>query len=140
MVEFAGWQMPIQYAPGIVQEHLATRKYAGLFDVSHMGRFVFRGKDALPFLQDVLSSNVAALDIEQSQYTLIPDSNGGAIDDAYLYRFTEDEYLMVVNAANHQKDWEYLRGMAKSFGQVEMSDQTEDLAMLSLQGPNPNKY
>lgn len=135
MVEFAGWQMPIQYAQGIVQEHLETRRAAGLFDVSHMGRFVFRGKDALPFLQHVLSSNAAALDIEQSQYTLIPDSSGGAIDDAYLYRFTEDEYLMVVNAANKRKDWEYLRDMARSLGQVEMSDQTKDLAMLSLQGP-----
>ncbi len=135
MVEFVGWQMPIQYTHGIVQEHLATRKYAGLFDVSHMGRFVFRGKDTLPFLQHVLSNNAAALDTGQSQYSFIPDSNGGAIDDVYLYRFTEDEYLMVVNAANHQKDWEYFRGMAKGFGQVEVSDYTEELAMLSLQGP-----
>lgn len=135
MVEFVGWQMPIQYANGIVQEHIATRKFAGLFDVSHMGRFVFRGKDTLPFLQHVLSNNAAALDTGQSQYTFIPDSNGVAIDDVYLYRFTEDEYLMVVNAANRQKDWEYFRGMAKGFGQVEVSDCTEDLVMLSLQGP-----
>ena len=105
MVEFAGWQMPIQYTHGIVQEHLATRKFAGLFDVSHMGRFVFRGKDALPFLQHVLSNNAAALDTGQSQYTFIPDSNGVAIDDVYLYRFTEDEYLMVVNAANRFKEF-----------------------------------
>ena len=98
IVEFGGWEMPIQYDSGIVQEHLATRKHAGLFDVSHMGRFVIRGKNSLTFLQHVLSNNAAALEIEESQYTIIPNEIGGAIDDAYLYRFIEDEYLLVVNA------------------------------------------
>ncbi|MBW8017121.1 MAG: glycine cleavage system aminomethyltransferase GcvT [Planctomycetes bacterium] len=134
IVDFAGWEMPIQYSKGIVHEHLATRKTAGLFDVSHMGRFVFRG-DSLPFLQHVLSNNAAALDVGQSQYTFIPNETGGAIDDAYLYRFTEDEYLLVVNASNRQKDWEHFESLIGDFESVEMSDRTEDIVMLSVQGP-----
>jgi len=135
IVEFAGWEMPIQYSQGIVHEHLMTRKASGLFDVSHMGRFVFRGSGALAFLQHTLTNNAAALEVGESQYTIIPNSNGGAIDDAYLYRFFEDEYLLVVNAANRQKDWEHFLRSLEKFGQVEMQDRTQELAMLSLQGP-----
>ncbi|MHC4458210.1 MAG: glycine cleavage system aminomethyltransferase GcvT [Planctomycetota bacterium] len=134
IVDFAGWEMPMQYAKGIVHEHLATRNAAGLFDVSHMGRFVFRG-DCLPFLQYVLSNNAAALDVGQSQYTFIPNNDGGTIDDTYLYRFIEDEYLLVVNAANREKDWIHFESMRKNFGRVEVFDQTEEIVMLSLQGP-----
>jgi glycine cleavage system T protein len=135
IVEFGGWEMPIQYDSGIVQEHLATRKHAGLFDVSHMGRFVIRGKDSLTFLQHVLSNNAAALEIEESQYTIIPNEQGGAIDDAYLYRFLEDEYLLVVNASNRETDWNHLNLHLKKFNEVEIVDRTTDLAMISLQGP-----
>ncbi len=135
MVEFGGWEMPIQYPAGIVQEHLATRKGAGLFDVSHMGRIILKGTDALPFLQHVLSNNAAALDVGHSQYTIIPNESGGAIDDAYLYRFFKDEYLLVVNASNRKKDWEYFQQAVKKFPQAEIADQTEKNAMLSLQGP-----
>ena len=103
MVEFGGWDMPIQYPAGIVQEHLATRKNAGIFDVSHMGRFIFRGQNALAFLQHTLTNNAAALEPGESQYTLIPNERGGAVDDAYLYYFDEGEYLLVVNAANREK-------------------------------------
>ena len=87
MVEFGGWNMPLCYSSGIFREHLMTRKKAGIFDVSHMGRFIFSGRDALPFLQHVLSNNAAALEVGESQYTIITDIRGGAIDDAYLYRF-----------------------------------------------------
>jgi aminomethyltransferase len=87
MVEFGGWDMPIQYPAGIVQEHLATRKNAGIFDVSHMGRFIFRGKNAVAFLQYTLTNNAAALEPGQSQYTLITNERGGAVEDAYLYYF-----------------------------------------------------
>jgi aminomethyltransferase len=92
--------MPLHYEPGIVQEHLLVRKTAGLFDVSHMGRFRFSGSDALGFLQRMLTNNAAALQTGQSQYTLVPNENGGAMDDAYLYRLVPDEYLLDVNAAN----------------------------------------
>ena len=136
MVEFAGWEMPLHYETGIVQEHLATRKDAGLFDISHMGRFIIRGKDALAFLQYVLSNNAAALEEEESLYTVIPNEKGGVIDDAYLYRFVPDEYLLVVNASNREKDFAHLEALRKKFGQVELIDRTKELAMLSLQGPN----
>ena len=139
MVEFGGWDMPVQYETGIVQEHLHTRKQAGLFDVSHMGRFVISGSDALAFLQHVLTNNAAALEIEESQYTMIPDDTGGAVDDAYLYRFLPQEYLLVVNAANRKKDWQHLLEHKKNFDRVKIDDQTRELCMLSLQGPNSKK-
>jgi aminomethyltransferase len=135
MVEFAGWEMPLHYPSGIVQEHLATRKAAGLFDISHMGRFTVRGKAALDFLQHALTNNAAALEEEQGQYTMIPNQGGGVIDDAYLYRFVPDEYLLVVNAVNREKDYLHLAGIGEKFGEIELTDRTEELAMLSLQGP-----
>jgi aminomethyltransferase len=135
MVEFAGWEMPLQYQEGIVAEHLKTRRSAGLFDVSHMGRFVFRGAGALAFLQHVLTNNAAALEVGRAQYTIIPNERGGAIDDAYLYRFFDNEYLLVVNAANRQKDWDHFRAARTAFAQAEITDASQDAAMLSLQGP-----
>jgi len=135
MVEFGGWEMPLHYEAGIVQEHLTTRKAAGLFDISHMGRFIVRGKDALDFLQHVLSNNAAALEEEEGHYTMIPNENGGIIDDAYLYRFVPDEFILVVNAANREKDFAHLEKIRSKFGEVELIDRTSEVAMLSLQGP-----
>ena len=91
MVEFGGWEMPLNYTSGILSEHMTTRRFGGLFDVSHMGRFLISGEDALPFMQYVLTNNAAALDPGQSQYTIIPNESGGAVDDAYLYRMDKDE-------------------------------------------------
>jgi aminomethyltransferase len=137
IVEFAGWEMPIFYPTGIVKEHLATRKRAGLFDVSHMGRFTVRGAGALKFLQHVLTNNAEALDIRETgaQYTMIPNEDGGAVDDAYLYRFVEEEYLLVVNGANREKDWDHFQSLLKDFDDVELTDQTKEIAMLAFQGP-----
>ncbi|MFH1243672.1 MAG: glycine cleavage system protein T, partial [Pseudomonadota bacterium] len=134
MAEFGGWEMPIFYPAGIVEEHLATRKKAGLFDVSHMGRFILKGKGALRFLQHVLSNNAEALDIRVTgaQYTIIPNETGGAVDDVYLYRFVEKEYLLVVNAANREKDWNHFQGLIKGFEDVELLDHSQEIAMLSL--------
>jgi aminomethyltransferase len=134
MVAFAGWDMPLMYPTGVVAEHLATRRRAGLFDVSHMGRFVVRGSRALDFLQRVLRNNAAALEVGQAQYTFIPTETGGAVDDAYLYRLFPDEYLLVVNAANREKDWAHLQDRLEPA--VGLEDHTADLAMLSLQGPS----
>lgn len=141
MVDFGGWEMPVFYPKGIVEEHLATRKRVGLFDVSHMGRFIIRGKGTEKFLQNVLSNNVEALDIREvgAQYTLIPNEMGGAVDDAYLYRFIEDEYLLVVNAANRKKDWAHFRLLLKEFDDVELNDRTEEIVMLAVQGPMSRK-
>lgn len=139
IVEFAGWEMPIHYPTGIVEEHLATRKHAGLFDVSHMGRLLISGKNAVPFLQYVLSNNCAGLQCGEAQYTMIPNEQGGAIDDAYLYRFAEGEYLLVVNASNCEKDLSHFARALTRFENVECSNVTEHMAMLSLQGPR-SKY
>ena len=137
MVDFGGWEMPIQYPSGIVMEHLETRKGAGIFDVSHMGRFRVSGGQACAFLQHVLTNNAEALDPEivGSHYTLIPNETGGAVDDAYLYRFDEKEYILVVNASNREKDWAHLQKFAKNFEDLKLLDATEDLAMVALQGP-----
>jgi aminomethyltransferase len=142
MVEFGGWEMPVQYPTGIIKEHLATRREAGLFDVSHMGRFIIRGAGALKFLQHTLTNNVEALDVRETgaQYTLIPNETGGAVDDAYLYCFVKGEYLLVVNAANSEKDWKHLQTLLKDFNDVELIDHTEDLVMLALQGPMSRKF
>jgi aminomethyltransferase len=134
LVDFGGWEMPMQYPGGIVAEHLATRSGAGLFDVSHMGRFV-ASRDALPFLQHVLTNNAAALDVGRAQYTIVPTAGGGAIDDAYLYRFFEDEYVLVVNAANREKDWAHFTDELRAFAGAGLTDRSEAIAMLSLQGP-----
>ena len=136
MVDFAGWQMPLQYADGIVAEHLVTRKRAGLFDVSHMGRFLVRGADGLPFLQRVLTNNAAALEVGEAQYTIIADEAGGAVDDAYLYRFSAGEYLLVVNASNRLKDWQHFAREAERFADLELHDATVEIAMIALQGPD----
>ncbi len=135
IVEFGGWEMPIQYPIGIINEHMATRKRAGIFDVSHMGRLFFTGRDAVPFLQHVLTNNAMALDVGESQYTLIQNEEGGAIDDAYLYRFKEDEYLLVVNASNRVKDVAHFEKHLHLFEDIKMVDRTFEMAMISLQGP-----
>ena len=108
MVDFGGWEMPIQYPAGIVTEHLYTRKHCGIFDVSHMGRLIVEGPERVAFLQKVLTSNVAALKPGRAQYCMIANENGGAVDDAYLYMFTEDKYLLIVNASNTDKDLEHM--------------------------------
>ncbi len=139
IVEFAGWEMPIQYPDGISKEHMATRENAGIFDVSHMGRLFFTGKDSLPFLQHVLTNNANALEAGESQYTLIPNENGGAIDDAYLYRFKKEEYLLVVNASNREKVLSHFNNVIKGFSDIEMNDRTLEVSMISLQGPQSKK-
>ena len=107
MVEFGGWDMPLLYPSGVVEEHLNTRSGVDIFDVSHMGRFIIRGANALRFVQHVLTNNAEALDLAPTgaQYTLIASETGAAVDDAFLYRFVEGEYLLVVNAANRIKDF-----------------------------------
>ena len=134
-VEFAGWEMPLQYSAGIVEEHLATRRAGGLFDVSHMGRLRISGAGRVAFLQHTLSNNVEAMAPWQAQYTLIPDERGGAHDDAYLYRFDEEAYLLVVNAANLSGDLEHLQRERAHFEHVEIEDVTVKVSMLSMQGP-----
>ena len=144
MVEFGGWEMPISYKRGIIEEHLATRRYGGLFDISHMGRFSISGKDAVPFLLHVLTNNVLALDPGMAQYTLIPNEKGGALDDAYVYRLDEEDsgprkYLVVINAATREKDWNWFVEQKKKFPDLIMEDKTEEIGMMAFQGPTTKK-
>ena len=134
LVDFGGWEMPIQYPSGIIAEHLYTRQVCSMFDVSHMGRLLIEGPDRRKFLQHVLTSNVAALDVNLAQYCIIPNENGGAVDDAYLYMFEEDNYLLVVNAANTEKDLVHLRKALEGFD-CTITDISKGWAAIAVQGP-----
>ncbi|MFN3179065.1 MAG: glycine cleavage system aminomethyltransferase GcvT [Thermus sp.] len=133
MVEFAGYALPLQYT-SIVEEHLAVRRGAGLFDVSHMGEFLIRGVEALAFLQWATANDAAKLKVGRAQYSMLPNPRGGVVDDIYLYRIAEEEYLMVVNAANIAKDWAHLKELSRGYS-VELTDLSEETALLALQGP-----
>ena len=133
MVAFAGYALPLQYT-SIVEEHLAVRREAGLFDVSHMGEFLIRGEEALPFLQWATVNDVGRLRVGRAQYSMLPHERGGVVDDIYLYRLGEAAYLMVVNAANIAKDFAHLKALARGF-RVEVEDVSEATALLALQGP-----
>jgi aminomethyltransferase len=139
LADFNGWEMPIQYEAGILGEHLATRRYGGLFDVSHMGRFLISGRDADMFLQHVLTSNVSALRTGQAQYTIIANEEGGAVDDGYLYRFDSDEYLLVVNAGNAEKDWNHLMAESGRLENAELKDISDSEAMMAFQGAQSSR-
>ncbi|MBR5291517.1 MAG: glycine cleavage system aminomethyltransferase GcvT [Clostridia bacterium] len=134
MVDFGGWEMPVQYPTGIVAEHLYTRHACSLFDVSHMGRLLIEGPDRVAFLQHVLTSNVDALDLNMAQYCIIPDEDGSAVDDAYLYCFNEDNLLLVVNASNTDKDLVHLNKYLKDYN-CTITNITADYASIAVQGP-----
>ena len=138
MVDFGGWEMPIQYPSGIVAEHLYTRKCCGIFDVSHMGRLLIEGPDRLKFLQHVLTSNAAALTLNKAQYCIIPNENGSAVDDAYLYMFEEDRYLLVVNASNTDKDLAWFEPILKDYD-CTIRNITGETISIAVQGPESGK-
>jgi aminomethyltransferase len=133
MVDFSGWSLPVNYPSGIINEHLSCRKYGAFFDISHMGRFLIKGPGALTLLRQVLTNDAAHLQAGHTQYTLFSDENGCPLDDAYLYQFKSQEYLLVVNAANRGEDWKILNHFAGRG--VELQELTFDLAMLAIQGP-----
>ena len=138
MVDFGGWDMPIQYPDGIVAEHLYCRSHCAIFDVSHMGRIDVEGPDMVRFLQHVLSSNVQALDINQAQYCIISNQNGCAIDDAYLYRFEAEKYFLVINAGNIDKDLAHLTREAERYN-VTLTNVSDRYAAIAVQGPEAKK-
>jgi aminomethyltransferase len=134
MVPFAGYEMPIQYT-SITSEHLAVRGLAGMFDVSHMGEFWIRGPGALDFLQYATLNDVSKLKVGRAQYSMLPNDRGGVVDDIYVYRTGEAEYLMVVNAANIEKDWGHLQGLAQGF-EVKLENASDFFALIAVQGPH----
>jgi glycine cleavage system T protein (aminomethyltransferase) len=134
LVPFAGWEMPVQYQ-GIRQEHVAVRTASGVFDVSHMGQVETRGPQALEFLQRLLSNDVRRIPEGGAQYSVMCREDGGILDDLFTYRLADCEYLTVTNAANHEKDFEWLSSHAPGFD-VDVLDVADRFAMLAVQGPN----
>jgi aminomethyltransferase len=132
LVPFGGWEMPVEYG-GLIGEHMAVRTAAGLFDVSHMGQFEASGPGALPFLQRVTANDVAKLAEGQAQYSALPMPNGAPVDDVILYRRGGARYLIVVNAANIDKDWAWLQSQGP--GDCELVNRSDEYALLALQGP-----
>ncbi|MBS4013480.1 MAG: glycine cleavage system aminomethyltransferase GcvT [Bacteroidetes bacterium] len=133
MVEFAGFYMPVQFE-GINVEHETVRKAIGLFDVSHMGEFWVEGIKAFELCQKVSTNNVAALTDGKVQYSCFPNDKGGIVDDFLLYRFNEQKYLMVVNAANIEKDWAWVSKQNESIG-AKITNASDDTSQLAVQGP-----
>ncbi|MBT3825227.1 MAG: glycine cleavage system aminomethyltransferase GcvT, partial [Candidatus Marinimicrobia bacterium] len=133
MVPFAGYEMPVQYE-GIIAEHEKVRKGAGLFDVSHMGEFWVTGKQALNFVEYATANNVASMEKGQVQYSTMCLENGGIVDDLLIYRFA-DRFLLVVNASNLEKDWNHLSELVSKFQDVQITNGSDGIALLAIQGP-----
>ncbi len=136
MVEFAGYEMPVEYS-GIKHEHMTVRNAVGVFDVSHMGEFWVKGPGALDLVKKVSSNDPSVLRKGQAQYTCFPNGKGGIVDDFLVYCFDEEKYLMVVNASNIQKDWDWMNRQ-NEFG-AELENVSDKVSQLAVQGPNAEK-
>ena len=132
MVPFAGYNMPVQYE-GINAEHNTVRNSVGVFDVSHMGEFILKGEGALDLIQKVTSNDASKLVDGKVQYSCLPNENGGIVDDLLVYRIDEKTYMLVVNASNIQKDWNWISKF-NTYG-VDMKDISERTSLLAVQGP-----
>jgi len=132
MHEFAGYNMPIEYS-GIIDEHLTVCNGVGVFDVSHMGEFWVKGPHALPFLQSITSNDVSALTIGKAQYTCFPNEEGGIVDDLLVYYYEPEKYLLVVNASNIEKDWNWC--VSHNTVGAELENSSDNTGQLAVQGP-----
>jgi aminomethyltransferase len=135
MVDFGGWDMPVQYPAGTIEEHLRTRNHAGLFDVSHMGEVDVRGVDAIAFVNRITSNDVSKLVDGQAQYSALTTPQGTVIDDLLVYRLAGDHLLLVVNASTTEKDWEWIKSHHTG-DSVELKNVSADYCQLALQGPD----
>jgi aminomethyltransferase len=135
MVEFGGWDMPVQYPAGTVNEHLRTRTHAGLFDVSHMGEIEVRGPDAIAFVNKLVSNDAAKLVDGQAQYSALTTPQGTVIDDLLVYRIAEDQLLLVVNAGTTDKDWDWT-STHRAGASVELRNASAEYCQLAVQGPD----
>ncbi len=133
MVPFAGYVLPVQYSEGVIAEHMATRTTCGLFDVSHMGQFVIKGSDATKSLCDILTADFIDMESGAARYSLMCNEDGGCIDDLVVYKRDENDYLLVVNAANRDVDREHIT--AHINGDVKFCDVSDDVSQIALQGP-----
>jgi len=133
IVPFAGYNMPVQYE-GVTAEHHTVRKSVGVFDVSHMGEFLVEGENALALIQKVTSNDASKLEIGDAQYSCFPNENNGIIDDLICYKIKENQYLLVVNASNIEKDWNWISKYNLEFG-ANLKNISEDYSLLAIQGP-----
>jgi aminomethyltransferase len=133
MVPFAGFEMPVRYTSDL-DEHHTVRNNVGVFDVSHMGEFIVRGPQALDLIQKVTSNDAASLYDGKVQYGYLPNATGGIVDDLLVYRISEEEYMLVVNASNIEKDWNWIQ--SQNSGSVEMENLSDALCLFAVQGPN----
>ena len=138
MVDFGGWELPVQYSGGILEEHQAVRQHAGVFDVSHMGEITVKGPDALALLQRATCNDVAKLDDGRAQYSGLLYPTAGFVDDLWVGRRAENDYILVVNASNSDKDFEWISDMAKGM-EVEVRNVSDDYVLLALQGPEAQR-
>ncbi|HEX8558957.1 MAG TPA: glycine cleavage system aminomethyltransferase GcvT [Pyrinomonadaceae bacterium] len=134
MVEFGGWDMPVQYPAGTVEEHMATRTRAGLFDVSHMGEIEVSGPGAIAFVNRLCSNDASKLADGQAQYSALTTERGTVVDDLLVYRFGPERLLLVVNASTTEKDWDWISSRKGDEG-VELTNRSADFCQLALQGP-----
>jgi len=146
MVDFGGWEMPVQYAAGVIEEHMRTRTAAGLFDVSHMGEIWVEGLDAIPFVNRVTTNDVTKLVDGQAHYSALTNERGGVVDDLLVYRFSPDRLLLVVNAGTTEKDWDWISsklseppasagGFLDSKPDVTLANASKDFCQIAVQGP-----
>ncbi|MCS0672416.1 glycine cleavage system aminomethyltransferase GcvT [Cytobacillus firmus] len=135
-IDFGGWDLPVQFS-SIKEEHEAVRTKAGLFDVSHMGEIEVKGTDSLKYLQKMMTNDISKLKNSGAQYTAMCYENGGTVDDLLVYKIEDDHYLLVVNASNIEKDFNWLQDHAE--GNVELKNLSEDMAQLAIQGPLAEK-
>ena len=133
IVPFAGYNMPVQYE-GVTAEHLTVRESLGVFDVSHMGEFLVEGENALALIQKVTSNDASKLEIGDAQYSCFPNENDGIVDDLICYKMKENQYLLVVNASNIEKDWNWICKYNEAFG-ANLKDVSNDYSLLAIQGP-----
>lgn len=132
MVPFAGYDMPVQYE-GVITEHETVREKVGVFDVSHMGEFLIEGPNALALIQSVSSNDASTLSVGRAQYSCLPNDTGGIVDDLIIYRLKPETYLLVVNASNIEKDWNWI--VSKNHMGANMRNLSDDYALLAIQGP-----
>ena len=137
MVDFAGFKMPIQYS-GITAEHLNVRNNVGVFDVSHMGEFIISGPDSTQFLNYICSNKIDSIKIGKAQYNLLMNRSGGIVDDLIIYKTSNVEYMLVVNAANIKKDYDWIKKNINGFKCV-INDKSNEIGLISVQGPNSTK-
>lgn len=138
MVEFAGYEMPIQYPNGIINEHKKVRESVGVFDVSHMGEFIVKGKDALAFVQKVTSNDASKLNVGDVQYSCFHRNGNGIVDDLLVYNLGDNTFMFVVNGANIDKDWAWCQENLAGFD-AELINESDETHLLAVQGPNSLK-